>query len=131
MQKSDYEQAYQLIKNKVALKEDQEYQRLYDPNNIWGQSLHSLALRHFKRFVAVLYHLIVKEEKQLDLIIGGGDAGVWLAKVTETLYQKLNLKPPVIITLPIVRFKFTYLKYKGQPLDLFDNSVLIPETKKS
>lgn len=128
MQKQD--QVYKLIMSKVGLKEDQLYTELYNPNDIWGQSLHPLALRHFKRFVAVLYHLIAKEEKQYDLIIGGGDAGMWLAKATEMLYQKLDIKIPVILTLPIVRFKFTYIKYEGQPLDLFDNSILIPEARK-
>lgn len=128
MQKQD--QVYELVKSKVGLKEDQEYQKLYDANDIWGQSLHPLALRHFKRFVAVLYHLIVKGEKQSDLIIGGGDAGMWLAKVAEIIYKKLDLKPPTILSLPIVRFKFTYLKYEGQPLELFNNSVLIPEAKR-
>lgn len=125
-----YNQAYELIKKKVGLKENQEYQRLYDPKDIWGQSLHPLALRHFKRFVATLYHLMAKEGRQFNLIIGGGDAGMWLAKVAEILYKKLDLKLPIILPLPIVRYKFTYLKYEGQPLELFNNSVLISEAKR-
>lgn len=128
MQKQD--QVYELIKRKVGLKEDRNYQKLFDSNNIWGEALRPLALRHFKRFIAVLYYLIVEENKQFDLILGAGDSGIWLAKIVELLYQKLNLKPPVIITLPIVRFKFTYIKYEGQPLDLFDNSILVPEAEK-
>lgn len=128
MQKKN--QVYELVKNKVGLKEDQKYQKLYQANNPFGVSLQPLALRHFKRFVAVLYHLIVVKNQKFDLIIGAGDSGIWLAKIVEMFYQKLGLKLPIILTLPIVRYKFTYIKYDGQPLDLFNNSVLIPEAKR-
>ncbi|MBI2599866.1 hypothetical protein HYW43_03030 [Candidatus Daviesbacteria bacterium] len=124
-----HEDVYNLIKDKVGLKEDQEYQKLYNPDDIFGLSLRILALRHFKRFIAVLYYLLSERNIKFDLVLGAGDSGILLTKITEILYKKLNLTPPVILALPIVRFKYTYIRYEGQPLELFDNSVLIPQTK--
>lgn len=127
MQKHD--EVYNLIKNKVGLKEDQEYQRLFNPDDIFGESLRPLAIRHFKRFIAVLYYLIAEKKIKFDLILGAGDSGILLTKITELLYSKLNLNPPLALALPIVRFKYTYIRYQGQPLELFDNSVLISKAK--
>ncbi len=127
---SEAEKIYQIITGKVGLKEDAEYNKLYDPKDLWGPSLRPLAIRNFKRLVAVIYYLIAAKNIQCDLVVGAGDSGIWLAKVVEKIYLLLDLKVPTILTVPIVRFKFTYLKYKDQPLELFDNSVLVPEVKK-
>lgn len=116
---------YKKIQSRVGLKEDTEYQRLYDPDNVWGEALRPLALRNFKRFVATVYHLATIENKQFDLMIGGGDSGIALAKLTEMIYQRLDIPSPKRVNMPIVRFDYT--EPDGRPLNLFDNSVLIPE----
>lgn len=120
---------YESIKSKVGLEEEREYQRLFNPKDLFGEALHYLAIQHFKKFIATLYYLLAEKKIKFDLIVGAGDSGILLAKITGMLYVKLNLETPLILNLPVVRYKYTYLKYQGQPLELFDNSVLIPLAK--
>ncbi len=120
---------YQIIKSRVGLKEDSEYKRLYDPQDVYNESLKYLALRNFKRFLALLYFLIIEKGYAFDLILAGGDSGVSLSKITELFYQHLGLKPPLILYLPIIRWNPKWLHYHGQPTELFNNSVLIPQIK--
>ncbi len=103
-----HDEVYDLIKNKVGLKENKEYQKLYNQNDLFGPSLFPLSIRHFKRFIAVLYHLISDKNSKFDLIVGAGDSGILLAKITGILYEKLNLETPQILNLPVVRYKYTY-----------------------
>lgn len=125
--KLKYSDIYELVKNKVGLKEDKKYHELYNPKDPWGESLGYLALRNFKRFIALLYYLIAEKKFNFDLIVGGGDSGVSLVKVAEMVYQQLGLRPPLALYLPIVRWDPKWLEYKGQPTELFDNSILIPQ----
>lgn len=116
------QEVFELITDKVGRREDQEYQRLLDPQSPWGESLRPLAVRNFKRFVGVLYYLIAEKEHNFDLIVGAGDSGVGMARLSEMVYQQCNIPIPRILNLPIARFKYGF--------DLYDNSVLIPEAKK-
>lgn len=116
------------ITTKVGLKEDQKYKELFNPHDKYGESLWYLALRNFKRFVAVLDYLI--NNNDFDLILFGGDSVVSLSKVTEMVYEELGKKPPTIIYLPVIRWEPKWLNYTGQETKRFDNSVFIPQIKK-
>lgn len=120
---------YQRIKSKVGSKEELEYKRVYDPKDVYNESLGYLSLRNFKRFIALLYYLIIEKKNEFDLILAGGDSGVSLARITELVYQQLDLKPPLVLSLPIVRWNPKWLHYHGQPTELFDNSILISQIK--
>lgn len=120
---------FQLVSSRVGLKEDAEYKDLYNPRDPYGESLRPLAVRNFKRFVATIYHILVAEGKSFDLIIGAGDSGIGMAKLTEMVYQQTNLQSPIRVNLPIVRFEYTKITHPDQPLKLMDNSVLLPDAK--
>jgi len=121
---------FQLVSARVGLKENAEYKDLYNPRDPWGESLAPLAKRNFKRFVATVYHILVNEGKSYDLIIGAGDSGIAMAKLTEMIYKQANIPAPKSINLPIVRFAHTKVIHPDQPLKLFDNSILIPKAAK-
>lgn len=116
-----HEDVYKKVISKVGLKEDSEYKRLYNPKDLYGEALGQLSVRNLKRFIAVLYYLIVEKQIKFDLIIGAGDSGIALAKVIEIFYQLNDLKPPQILNMPITRFNYGFT--------LYDNSILIPEVK--
>jgi hypothetical protein len=118
---------YQDVVSKVGLREDQEYQRLYNPEDKFGESLQYLAVRNFKRFIAVLNYLIKRNE--FDLLLFGGDSGIGLSKITELVYEQLDKKPPTMISLPIIRMEPKWLDDHGQEVKKFDNSIFIPQIK--
>lgn len=119
---------YQQISSQIGLKEDAKYKELYDSKDPRGESLHYLALRNFKRFIAILCYLL-KNKYQFDVVIGGGNSGIGLAKITELIYQQLNLEQPIFISLPTIRWDPAWHHYHGQKAELFDNSIFIPRVK--
>lgn len=85
-------------------------------------NLRELALSKFQKFILTLYHLLIKDNRKFDLIVGAGSTGVVVAKLAELVYINLRIKCPPILQLPVLR-------YKGEevPENLFDNSVLYPD----
>jgi hypothetical protein len=55
-----------------------------------------------KRFAAMVYHFISREEK-LDLITSGGNSGVATTAIAQLVYEKTGLIPPPIVVLPVIR----------------------------
>lgn len=130
-QRAKYEFYNKLLKPwRVGHKENTEYRRLYDPKNYWGESLRPLALRNFKRFVATIYKLIKGDNIRFDLIIGSGDSGISMTKLTGLVYKAVELNPPPVINIPLLRYSKPKIYWSENPEDFFDNSVLIPEIKK-
>lgn len=80
----------------------------------------------FKKYIALLYRLIVEEKNNFDLIIGTGDSGSFMAKVTKLFYDEIRKSPPKIVFIPLQRFAV----FGSGDGEHFDNSVLIPDLKK-
>lgn len=117
-----YNDVFETVASRVGLKENKEYLRLYNPKDLYGPALESLAVRNFKRFIAILYYIVVEKKSFFDLVIGAGDSGIALTKIVEMFYKKANIQSPPILNIPITRFKYGF--------DLYDNSILIPEVQK-
>lgn len=79
--------------------------------------LGTLSEKNLKRYIATLYHLISKKKISFDLIIGAGDSGAAMAKIAELTFQRLDIKIPVIIYVPIYRHE------DEAETKLFDNSI--------
>jgi orotate phosphoribosyltransferase-like protein len=84
----------------------------------------SEAQKRLKKFVITIYKLLVEKKQKYDLVIGAGNSGINMAKVTEMIYGHLKLKAPPMLKVP------TYLRTKSGKRIKFDNSVLIPHLKK-
>lgn len=80
------------------------------------------AEQNLNGLVRTIYRLLVIENKKFDLIVAPGTTGVFVCKLTEMIYHKLDKPFPPKLLLPIVR-------YKGEekPENLFDNSELLPD----
>lgn len=123
------DEIYQLIKSKVGLKEEQEFQKLYNPKDLYNEALEYWARRNLKRLIALIYYLIVEKNVKFDILIGAGDSGISLVKIAEMVYQYIELESPLILNLPIIRWEPKWLNYHGQDTKLFDNSIFIPQIK--
>lgn len=80
----------------------------------------------FKKYIALLYRLIVEEKNDFDLIIGTGDSGSFMAKVAKLFYNEIRKNPPKIVFIPLQRFAV----FGSGDGEYFNNSVLVPDLKK-
>lgn len=79
-----------------------------------------------KRYIVLLYKLVVIEGNKFDLIVGAGDSGAFMAKIGELFYRQIKKIPPPIIYIPLLR----YIEPGVADGVYFDNSVLLPQIKK-
>lgn len=82
-----------------------------------------LAESRIKMFVASLCRQLIDSNDSYDVILGSGNSGLFMTKITEMTYEYLNIKTPPVLNLPIHRFR-----EDGKTLN--DNSFLIPQIKK-
>lgn len=83
-----------------------------------------LAKARIKMFTASLYRQFIELNERFDVLIGAGNSGLYMTKIAEIVYKQLNIKVPVILNLPIYRFK----EDNTTP---HDNSSLLPQVQES
>ena len=81
-----------------------------------------LAKSRIKMFVAAICRQVVDFEERYNLLLGAGNSGLFMTKITEMVYQCLDIKVPPVLNLPIYR-----LKEDGTTLH--DNSFLTTQVK--
>ena len=81
-----------------------------------------LAKSRIKLFVAALCRQLLELNKVFDVLMGAGNSGVFMTKIAEITYRNLNMSAPLILNLPLYRFK-------DDGKALYDNSFLIPVVK--
>lgn len=79
----------------------------------------SLAKSRIKLFVAAVCRQLLELNKSFDLVMGSGNSGIFMTKIAEIVYEKLNIDAPAILNLPIYRFK-------NDSEAPYDNSFLLP-----
>ena len=62
-----------------------------------------LAKSRIKMFAAAVVRQVLDEKQKFDLIIGAGNSGLFMTKLTHLTYETLNLDSPEIINIPITR----------------------------
>lgn len=62
-----------------------------------------LAKSRIKMFAASVTRQILDEKMEFDLIIGGGNSGLYMARITEFVYETLGIKTPKVINVPLAR----------------------------
>ncbi len=85
------------------------------------------ALSNLKGFVKVITNLVKDNKIQFDLIIGSGDTGIAMVKLTEMIFSELNIPIPTKLVVPYYRFT---KKYMGEGETFQNNAALLPEIKK-
>lgn len=90
-------------------------------SNPWD-NIHEKGEENFKQYVLTLHKLFVKKGRRFDCILAVGNSGSGIIKLTEIVFQKLNVMRAKLITLPIYRYK---LGAEEKPENIFDNSSLL------
>lgn len=88
--------------------------------------LNVLAKDRIKNFAAVISRLLTQEQCQVDVVVGGGNSGLYMLKMTEFAYEYLDVPMPRFVKIPVVR---TVKDPTTGKESFFDNSVLIESTK--
>lgn len=65
----------------------------------------TLAKSRIKMFVASIYRQLVDFNEKYDIVLGAGNSGLFMTKITQMTYKYLNIKTPFILNLPIYRFE--------------------------
>ena len=81
-----------------------------------------LARSRIKMFVAALCRQLIDFNEKYDLLVGAGNSGLFMTKITEKVYRHLDIEVPSALNLPIYRFK-------EDGATLHDNSFLITQVK--
>lgn len=89
--------------------------------------LHELSKSRIQYFAAVLCRLLVNQKEHFDVIVSGGNSGLYVSKIAEYAYEVLEIPKPPILRLPVYRYIETDLPETEAPL--FDNSALLPLVK--
>ena len=88
-----------------------------------AEQLHKLAECHLKDFVRAIYNLVAIDGVKFDLIIGAGNSGLVMLKVTELIFEHCKWELPPQLRLPIQRY------VKGTDGELYKNISLMPCAK--
>ena len=60
-----------------------------------------LAKSRIKLFVAAVSRQLLELNKAFDVIVGAGNSGLFMTKIAEMTYKKLNVDAPLILNLPM------------------------------
>lgn len=64
-----------------------------------------LAESRIRMFVDSVCRQLVDFNQNYDFVLGAGNSGLFMTKITQMTYEYLNIKTPLILNLPIYRFK--------------------------
>lgn len=64
-----------------------------------------LAESRIKMFVASICRQLVYFNEKYEIVLGAGNSGLFMTRITQMAYEYLNIKAPLILNLPIYRFK--------------------------
>ncbi len=81
-----------------------------------------LAKSRIKMFIAAIYRQLIDYKEKYDLLLGAGNSGLFMTKITEAIYEYLDIKVPSVLNLPIYRFK-------EDGVTLHDNSFLATQVR--
>ncbi len=84
------------------------------------------ALSNLKGLVKVITNLVQDNKIQFDLIIGSGDTGIAMVKLTEMIFSELNISMPTKLVIPYYRFT---KKHTGEGETFQNNTILLPGIK--
>jgi len=90
------------------------------------------SIAYLKDFSDKIKCLFKEKNYKIDLIVGGGNTGASITRLTQIILQNLKIKVPSL-SLPIYRYTPTEKNnkpYEGGDKDKFDNSILLDEVKK-
>lgn len=82
-----------------------------------------LAESRIKMFVASICRQLIDFNEKYDIVLGAGNSGLFMTRIMKMTYEYLNIKTPLILNLPIYRFK-----EDGKTLN--NNSFLAQQVKK-
>ncbi len=99
------------------------FRKITKVNKDFAERRRELAESRIKMFAASIYRQLTDFNEDYNLILGAGNSGLFMTKLTKIVYEHLSIKLPLVLNLPIYRFK-------EDKKAINDNSFLIPQVKK-
>jgi hypothetical protein len=62
-----------------------------------------LAKSRIKMFAAAIARQVLDEKQEFDLIVGGGNSGLFMTKIAELAFDNLGLDKPNVLSIPVLR----------------------------
>ncbi|MDD4353069.1 MAG: phosphoribosyltransferase [Candidatus Nanoarchaeia archaeon] len=90
------------------------------------------SIAYLKDFASKIKELFIEKNYKIDLIVGGGNTGASMTRLTQIILKDLKINIPSL-ALPIYRYtptKKNNKPYEGGYKDKFDNSILLDDVKK-
>lgn len=84
------------------------------------------ALSNLEGFVKIITNLVRSNKISFDLLVGSGDTGIAMVKLTEMTLSEINVPIPTKLVIPYYRFVEKHVG-EGEPFQ--SNSVLLPEIR--
>lgn len=63
-----------------------------------------LAKSRIKMFTATICRQLLEKKEKFDLLLGGGNSGLFMIEIAKLVYQNLKIDLPLTVCLPIYRF---------------------------
>ncbi len=68
---------------------------------IWeSPKLNLLAETNFKRYIAILYMLLIEKEISFDALIAGGNTGLIMGRLAQLTFDRLGISKPPMLSIP-------------------------------
>lgn len=83
-------------------------------------------LSNLDGLVRIITNLVRDNKISFDLLIGSGDTGIAMVKLTEMILSEINVPIPTKLVIPYYRF---VEKHMGEGESFQGNSILLPEIK--
>lgn len=99
------------------------FRKITKVNKDFTERRRELAESRIKMFAASTYRQLADFNEDYNLILGAGNSGLFMTKLTKIVYESLSIKLPLVLNLPIYRFK-------EDKKIINNNSFLIPQVKK-
>lgn len=84
------------------------------------------AFSNLDGLVKIIANLVRGNKISFDLLVGSGDTGIAMVKLTEMILSEMNVPIPTKLVIPYYRF---VEKYTGEGEPFRGNSVLLPEIR--
>ena len=84
------------------------------------------AKSNFEGLVRIITSLVRDKKIQVDLIVGAGNTGIAMVKLSELIFDELNIHIPPKLVIPYYRFTKAHVG-EGEPFQY--NNILLPEIK--
>lgn len=83
--------------------EEEYFEALRSLTPAYEERLSDISKERIRMFSAAITRQLIDEDQIFDLLIGPGNSGLFMTKITELIYEELNKQIPSVLNIPIER----------------------------